>query len=132
MVYLKKGQVAIEFLMMVSIAIFIFISIMLVLQMNLQERMLKRNEVEIKNLAFHIKDEIDLAHAASEGYYRKFYIPKKIGNRGYSAEIIEELIYIVSNDNKNAIAISIKEVNGDLNISKNIIYKKQGEVYLNV
>lgn len=128
---LKKGQSAIEFIMLVAGVLLFFTIFFMILQNNTEMKYTEKNNLLIKQTAHKIKDEIDLATTASEGYSRVFKIPEKIGNREYNATIQEGMIYLITHDEKYAIAIPTKPVNGNLEIGENLIEKKNKEVYLN-
>lgn len=133
MIGFKKGQSAVEFMIIVSGAFLFFIFLVFIFQLNLQEMMYEENRLFTKKTAYIIKEEIDLALNANEGYFREFELPRKIGNQEYEANIVEkDMIYIITNDNRHSISIPIREINGDLVIGINNISKKDGEVFLNV
>ena len=133
MIFLKRGQSAVEFMIIVSGAFFFFIFIGYLFQLNIQEGMHEENSLLVKRTAYIIKEEIDLALNAHDGYFREFELSRRIGNQEYNVSIVEGvLIYIITHDKRHSISIPISDVNGDLVIGTNNISKRDGEVFLNV
>ena len=91
-----------------------------------QERMNK-----VKEIAFTIQDEINLASKSTNGYSRTFDIPLDIDGKNYEAIITEEMIYIKTTDNKYATALPVQNTTGQPIIGENTIQKKEGIIYLN-
>lgn len=129
--FLKKGQSAIEFMILIAGVFFFFIIFFGAIQNNLESKYAEKNRLLIKQTAYKIKEEIDLATTSSEGYKRNFEIPEKIGSREYNATIQEDSVYLETLDKKYGITVRIQPVNGNIKIGENIIEKKNGEVYLN-
>lgn len=128
----KKGQSAIELIMLISLVLFIFLSLLLVIQKNLSQKYTEERNAEIKRVAYQIQEEINLAHSSSEGYRREFRIPLDIRGIEYHAQIVDGMIFLNTSDEKSAIALPIKNTTGYINISLNTIRKINSGVYLNV
>jgi len=127
----KKAQVAIEFIIIVG-ALFFFVSIFfLAIQGNMKDKIEKRENLLVKEIALIVQDEINLAMNSGDGYTRNFDIPEKAGNLGYEIGIYSGVVYIKTEDNKHALALPVSNVTGDINITSNTIEKINGVVYLN-
>lgn len=128
---LKKGQSAIEFLILVAALFFFFILFFMAIQSNMYAKNIEKTNLLVKKTAYKIRDEINLALEASEGYSRNFSIPNKIGNKEYNASVNNSMIYLITHDRKHSIGISIRDIEGELQKGENTIEKKNGEVCLN-
>jgi len=82
-------------------------------------------------VALIVQDEINLALKSSEGYNREFKIPEKIINQDYDINLTGGLVYIITEDEKSAIALSIANVSGQIKKGYNLIKKENGIIYLN-
>ena len=60
-----------------------------------------------------------------------FNVPEKILETNYTISIADNLIYIYTEDEKNALTLSIPEVSGQLVKGSNTIRKIDGEILLN-
>lgn len=125
----NRSQAGIEFLVITGFVIFFFTLFLSAIQTNYLEKMQEEEMVFMENLALSIKDEIDIARKTSEGYERTFSIPQNILGREYELEIIDNSIYLKTN--QHALSTEIGNVEGELKKGENIIKKQDGEVYLN-
>jgi hypothetical protein len=128
----NKGQSAAEFMLLVGAVLFFFIIFLVVVQENSAEKNKERLDFIMKELAFSVRDEINLASSSREGYLRKFKVPEKISYKDYEINLTEDLVYLRTLDGKNAIALPVENVTGDFVKGDNFIWKKEGIVYLNV
>ena len=127
----KKAQSAIEFLIIVSAVLFIFLGLLYGVQYNIGEKIRDRNNLEIKELALTVQEEINLAASSTDGYERNFNIPDEIVNRDYEINITDGFVYVRTNDGEFALALPVQNVNGDVIKGNNFIRKRDGAVYLN-
>ncbi|MEM4625782.1 MAG: hypothetical protein QXJ28_03405 [Candidatus Pacearchaeota archaeon] len=126
----RKAQVSIE-LIIVSIATILFFSIFFIsIQINIQDKQKKNEIIFIENFAFSIREEIQMAFSASDGYSRNFEIPQKIFNRDYEISILDDSILFI-NTTDSSIALEIGVINGSIKKGLNVIRKENGVVYLN-
>ncbi len=128
---MKKGQASIEFMILVAFVLFFFTVFFIAIQNNMADRIKERQNLNVKEVAITFQDEINLASEASEGYYRRFKIPNTLGNKDYNVNIIEDKVYIKTNDNKYAIALPILPITGNAVKGMNIIRKENETIYLN-
>lgn len=127
----KKSQTAIEFVVLVALALFFFTGFFLAIQANMSEKIRQRQDLVIKDIAIAVQDEINLASQSIDGYSRKFEIPEKAGTRDYEINITEGLVYIRTTDGRNAMALPVTDVTGDVKKGTNVIKKENGEIKLN-
>ena len=125
----KTGQSAIEFVVIFGFVLFFFISFFTIIQGNQSEKNKEKEKTMIQNIALDIEDEINLAAQSSEGYYREFNLPSNIMGKEYYIEIVNDSIYVHSDDF--GVSYLIFDVQGALLKGENNISKKNGKVYLN-
>lgn len=128
---IKKSQSSIEFIILVGFVLLFFIIFFLVIQINIGDKIKERKNLAVKEIAFAIQDEINLASKSTDGYQRRFKIANKIGEEDYYAKIIDGIIYVKTSDGKNAIALPVSNVTGDILKGDNLIRKENGGIYLN-
>ena len=127
----KKSQTSIEFLVLIGTVMFFFVLFFVAIHENMSDKIRERQNILFKEVALSVQDEINLALKSSEGYERGFNIPNDINGKSYEINLVEETVYIKSDDGKISMAFPIASVSGDVVKGDNII-KKQGEViYLN-
>lgn len=127
----KKSQGALEFLGLTMALIFLFVLLFISVNENLGDKIEKKHNLEIQEIAYTIQDEINLASKSSDGYIREFKVPDKVDEKDYSADIIADMVYVKSSDNKNAIALPVPSISGNIVKGDNIIKKQNGVIYLN-
>jgi len=125
----RKGQGALEFLIVIGAAVFLFAILMIIVYNNVSEVNREKERRIIENIALSVQDEISLAVKSTDGYYREFSIPEKIGSQDYSINITGSRIYIETE--KNAVSYLVKEAEGSIKKGLNLIKKENGRVYLN-
>jgi len=129
----RLSQSAIEFMILTGFLLFSFTIFFIAVQGNMNDKIKERQALAVKNVAIMVQDEINLAFQSSEGYYRTFKIPENINGLKYDIEIIEDLVYVKTQDGKYAIALPVKEVTGEvIKGETNFIKKENGEIKLNV
>lgn len=125
----KKGQGALEFLIVIGAAVFLFAILMIIVYNNVSEVNREKERRIIENIALSVQDEISLAVKSTDGYSREFNIPEKIGSQDYNINITGSRIYIETE--KNAVSYPVKDAEGNIKKGLNLIKKENGQVYLN-
>lgn len=128
----KKAQSAIEFIMVIGMVIIIFSLFTFVFQSNLAKKTKEQRNLIVQDVASNVQDEIELAHASTDGYLREFEIPEKIINIDYTIQLVDRVIYIYTADNEHALALPVKNVTGQIQKGQNTITKQEGMVCVNV
>jgi hypothetical protein len=128
----KKSQSSTEFIILIGFILFVFTVFILIVNENMSDRMRQQQNLMIKDLALSVQNEIDMALEASDGYQRRFNIPDKIANKNYEINITQSMVYIRTLDGKNAMAIPVKNVSGDVVKGTNLIKKENGEIKINI
>jgi|SRR3989344_5796073 len=127
----KKGQLSIEFIMIIGAAMFFFLILFATFNSILSERGTQRTNEAFFEFAESIQQEIALAHETSDGYERSFLLPETVNQRDYTVEIEGSWIIMKSDDERVSLALSVLNVTGDLQMGTNIIRNVNGEVFLN-
>jgi len=127
----KKAQVAVEFVVIIGALFFLVSIFFLAIQESMSDKIEKRENILVKEIALIVQDEINLAMESGDGYTRNFDIPKKAGNLEYEIGIYSGVVYIKTKDNKYALALPVSDVTGDINVTSNTIEKINGAIYLN-
>ncbi|MBU0894692.1 MAG: hypothetical protein KKF48_00310 [Nanoarchaeota archaeon] len=129
MFFIKKGQGAIEFLVLIGFVLIFFVTFLGVIQNNMNEKNKEKEKLLLQNIALSVRDEISLASESSEGYFRVFKIPQNVLGKEYEVGIIEDFVN-VSMGNM-IFFYKIPEVNGSIQKGQNNITKQNGTVFIN-
>lgn len=125
----SKAQGAIEFIIIFGAMFFFFTIFLLIIQQNVSEKNLEKENVIATNIALSVKGEIDLATGASEGYSREFNVPQTLIGKQYEISLIDQRVFISAD--KIGISYEVLNVTGNIIKGKNSIRKKNGIVLLN-
>ena len=126
----KKSQIAIEFMFLVGLAF--MLSIIFVISTGTQIKGLneEREYTLLKDMAFKLQNEVNIAARASEGYSRNFKLDEKLDSIvEYNASIQDSILTMVSKEQ--SYWVVIPHIEGQLQKGINIIKKQGGVVYLN-
>ncbi|MDP4040008.1 MAG: hypothetical protein Q8P57_05515 [Candidatus Pacearchaeota archaeon] len=128
----KRGQSAIEFTILVGAVLFFFIMMAFSIQINIADKTSEKRNLVLQDTALNLKDEIRLAHEASDGYRRTFVLPVTLLGLNYLISIDGgNSVYIRTLDEKYAASYPILIVTGNPQAGENLIEKIDGVVYLN-
>jgi len=127
----KKSQSGAEFLMIVGVVIFFFTIFFIAINESKSEKLDLKQTNRVKEIALTLQDEINLAFKSTDGYYREFKLPADIIGKDYEISIAEKLVYVKTDDGKDAIAYQTAEVTGQPIKGDNTIRIKGGVIYLN-
>jgi hypothetical protein len=93
------------------------------------DRIKERNTLALKNLGFGVKNEIDLAYSAGNGYFREFNVPENLNGIPYNISSVAGMIYLATE--KDSMGINIPEIDGSIQKGRNFIRKENNIIYLN-
>ena len=99
--------------------------------MNITQKNSEQVDSGVREIALTVQDEISLASSASDGYSRNFTLPPGVLWENYTARINSNGIYVVTDDQKHAIYLSVFNVSGQPRQGTNTIRNVGGTVYLN-
>lgn len=126
----KRGQSALEFIIIFAAITFFFIIFMAAVQKNIERENKQKDTRLIQQVALDVKDEINLAAESSEGYSRNFTTPLNILGKQYEINLTSGRIY-VSMENL-GVSYKITNVTGSIKKGENQIRKLNETVFLNI
>jgi hypothetical protein len=129
MVKMGKGQVSFEFFFVISVVIVITLVIGALAASRLTDLKDRQMDTRFSDIAYAIRNEIDIAHSMAPGYARDFYLPNTIDGGNYSVVINGNLLTVSSGDRE--FVLQIQPVSGDVINGWNTISKEDGQVVLN-
>lgn len=127
----SRAQIAMEFLIVAGGVIFFASIILLTIYNNQEEKTFEGQNIQLKEIALTVQNEINLASKSTDGYKRFFKIPETAGTKDYEIQLDSGVVYIKTTDEKFALTLPVKEVTGQINKTQNKIEKINGIVYLN-
>ena len=128
----KNSQTSIEFVILVGFVLLFFTTFFLTIHGNISDKIKERQTKLVIEIASTVQDEIDLAFESIDGYYRKFIIPDYVASKSYDINITEGMVYVRTTDGKQAIALPVQNISGQVQKGDNIIQKENGVVKLNL
>ena len=127
----RRAQVAIEFMIIIGAVVFFVSILLLAIQNSHEEKIYQRQNIEVKEVALTVQNEINLALESTDGYYRDFNIPETAGYLDYEITIDSGIVYIKTTNGKHALTLPVPEITGNINKTQNKIEKINGEILLN-
>ena len=127
--YIKKAQIAIEFVLLVSVTFIILLIFLKAIGDQADDLNEKKEFILVKDLAYKAQYEINIASQVKSGYNRTFFIPEKLDNNDYTITKIENKITIGLKNSE--FTITIPDVNGSIKKGNNTIKNIGGVIYIN-
>jgi hypothetical protein len=127
----EKAQSVIEFSIIIGVVFFFFIVFLAVIGENITGKVVESRDVALKEVAFTVIDEINLAVNGGDGYYRKFILPERVVSEEYEISIEDGQVYARTLDGNQALAMPVEEVQGNPVPGVNIIRNIDGVALLN-
>ena len=125
----KKGQAAIEFLIIFATVLFVFSILMIVLYGFVVDKEKEKQLDLMRNIGLQIQEEIVLAQSSSEGYNRSFYVSENILGRAYNLNFSTGLLSL--DFEGLSVSYPVLNISGVIREGQNIMIKKGGVVYAN-
>lgn len=126
-----KGQSAIEFVIIIMAVLFLFVGLLYFIQGKIADSQNQAVSVAVNEIALTVQDEVNLAHNSANGYSRSFFLPLNLNGLDYTVQILEDSVYVVTQDGKHAVALPISEVTGNIFLGDNLIYRINDTIFLN-
>jgi len=126
---MKKGQIILEFLIIVCIALVVLILFLKVIDNHADELNKKNDIFFIKEIAYKVKYEINTASEVKQGYKRSFILPEKLDKKNYTIEIIDN--DLITKMGGWGFVLKIPETKGNITKGNNTIENIGGIVYFN-
>lgn len=127
----RKGQSAMELFILVGAMMFIFIVLLGIFQQSVSRKTNEKRDEAFNELAINVANEFNIAASASDGYSRTFQVPENVLGLDYDISIVSSSVYIISEDEKHALSLTVQNVTGSINKGDNVIQKVNGEILLN-
>jgi len=125
----KRSQGAVEFLVIFGAILFFFVLFFGIIQGNIADKNKEKERLIAQNVALDLKDEINIAAEASDGYSRNFSLPSNILGKSYDINITLGSVYL-SMENY-GVSYRASKVTGILIKGVNIIKKQNGQIFIN-
>ena len=124
-----KGQVSVEFMILVGMVFFAFIVVgIIVSEKNIDIN--KQKELLLaEDMAKSLQKEIILAKEVQEGYLREFFIPSTL--QGYEFLLVNSADQVAVQTQSYSIHKNIPEIVGSFQKGNNTINKTGGVIYVN-
>ena len=131
MIRFRLGQSALEFVLIFGTVLFFFVLMLGAFQSNIHDKVSEKQDRELREIVNSVHDEISLASSSSDGYRRSFTVPQDVLGLPYSIQIVDDLVFGKTNDERHAVVSPIERVTGNILLGTNVIRKENGSVYLN-
>jgi len=127
---MKKGQSALEFIILISFMIIIFVSFFVVIQARILDVVEKNDETYLTELNSIVLRETKIAVRALPDYSHSFHMPTHIQGKPYTINLIENREVISSYGSYEQVNFLDEDVIGPLYIGGNEIHKTDGKISL--
>ena len=124
-----KAQLAIEFVFLVAVAFLIMIVYTASTRQDLLMASSSQEHALVKDLAYSLQSEVNIAGLLENGYQRSFDLPSVLDGHAYSVVILQDTL-IVNTSNYEHV-LSVLPVLGNFTIGSNTIKKQSDRILLN-
>jgi len=127
----KKGQIAIEFILLTAFSFASLIIFLIILNNTLSDQQKDRALQNIKSFGESIQNEVLLASEMENGYHRVINVPSKINGQIYTLTFNKSISgagYFTLNTNNQELFFQIPEVVGNLTYGYNTIIKEDNTI----
>jgi len=128
---MKKGQSAIELVIVIGAVMLFFVTFLGVLGQNISEKTQQKRVEAVQELASLVQNEIAIAAGASEGYQRTFNVPNLILGRDYTISVEDSFLFLKTTDEKIALGLPVQNLTGSIQKGDNTIKKLNNQILLN-
>ncbi|MFH1181802.1 MAG: hypothetical protein V1702_02495 [Candidatus Woesearchaeota archaeon] len=125
----SSGQVSFEFFFVIVVVIVVTIVLGMLTADKLSELKDRQSDARVQDVAYAVRNEVDIAHSMAPGYSRAFELPDAIDGDNYSVVIAGSSITVTSGSRE--FISSIRPVSGEVKKGWNTIRKSDGIVVLN-
>lgn len=125
----KKAQIAIEYMLLMGMAIVIAMICLIIAGLYFQDKLDDKNYDMVRDFALSIQNELILGSEMLEGYIRAVNLPNDLNGLEYT--ISNTNLSLTINYSKGSITVLTPLTNGTLTIGDNTIRTRGGIVYIN-
>ncbi len=122
-----RSQISLEFVMFVGIGFMVAIILMLVISQQQADRESERDDLELRDLAYMIEEEVLLASSVEPGYWRNFSV--ELPNDG-EFDVSVNGSYVKLTAESTLFEFSVPPFQGQIVRGANVICNKNGEVFI--
>jgi hypothetical protein len=126
---MKKGQVALEFVVLIGIALFVFLSLITIMSYHTQQLRDRKESEMVEDVAETLQNEISSASNVKDGYTRQFKLPSDLEGKPYTITKDGNKVFVTT-AKYTAFAI-VPNYTGIIQLGTNTINKRGGIVYIN-
>ena len=126
-----NAQFAIEFIVLLAFMFLAFVVIVSIISSKVAESEESDRQEIAEDIAALVKNEIELAKSANDGYSRDFRLLPKIEGSSYTIEIIANRELVVNYIDKEHVSFLPEKICGDIFLPVNEIDKEAGIVCIN-
>jgi hypothetical protein len=132
---MKKGQVTFEFMFFIGMGVLLFVIFAIISVNYLQDSYKQKQNINGQDLVDIIRNELNLAGRAENGYHREYQLPSDLGGLDYNIQIVTGAREVaIGTDNTDYVGKLSTDVTKDLSScipgKKLILTKEDGEVKL--
>lgn len=128
---MRKSQIAIEFMLVLGMAIFIAMVFLAIISSDIKTMNQEKEYYSVRDFGQGLQQEFITASDVKDGYHRKIFLPQKIQGFDYSVSNTESSLFLFSSQSKVEHFFLIPAINGTLEKGYNVITKSGGIVYVN-
>ncbi len=126
---MKKGQVALEFLVLIGLAFLAFLGLIAILLYHTEQlRDVKESEMVV-DISLMVQNEITTASNVKDGYVREFRLPTTLEGKEYIVTQEGNKLYFKTANYE--ADVTVPDFEGEVVIGTNTINKTGGIVYIN-
>jgi len=126
----RKGQVGIEFMMLVLFILIVFA----IFYLDISSKQIEFREYKMSREAEYIADSIayqfNIAFAESDGFSMNFTLPNSIVDADYNISIEDRIIYVIWNDKFVFSEVILDDITGVPAVGKNQVSNIGGVLYV--
>jgi hypothetical protein len=122
----KRGQAAIEFIILIVILFSVFMVYTVSTRTKMDEIRDEKEYVLLRDAVKMAQNEIFTAVKVEDGYLREFELPETLELINYTINLTDDII--IGNTENHEYAVMVPNVNGTLKKGKNTITKEDGIV----
>lgn len=125
---MARGQIIIEFVIIIAIAMLIGVVYLAVSSSILSSKTEEQRIIALNDVGYTVQDELMLAGTVQDGYQRAFTIPQKAGRFSYALSNDDTTLTLVSGSD--TLTYPLPKINGTLVQGKNVVFKN-GSIVVN-
>ncbi len=125
---MRKAQVSMEFVLLMTFMILAFTVVFIVVQQKAGEIQSSLTGSQAEEIANILKNEVEMAYTATDGYLKEFWIPDYINGEAYTVDIKDQSELIIEYKDQTYLSFLATNVTGNIHSDKgyHLISKNNG------